>query len=214
VKETVHFLKGPAGVLEARANNTGSNNAIGIVCHPHPLYQGSMDNKVVTTIVRAFQTLGLKTIRFNFRGIGKSEGSYSQGIGEVEDLESIIRWVKENHPNDRIYLAGFSFGSYIATKYASETKIDIAALLTVAPAITHFDFLSLPVPPCPWVIIHGSKDELISLSEVKKWVEDTKQKHQRFPIELIIIEEATHFFHGCLVTLRNQIEKIIKPMVA
>src|SRR3990167_159180 len=103
-----------------------------IICHPHPLHGGTMHNKVVHTIAKAFKDLGIKSVRFNFRGIGASEGSYGQGLGEVEDALAIVDWVKKVCPHDEIWLAGFSFGAYIAAQTA--TRISPAQLITIAPS--------------------------------------------------------------------------------
>jgi alpha/beta superfamily hydrolase len=218
------ILHGPAGKLEAKvfgffdvANlSSDSPKTIGIVCHPHPLYQGTMDNKVVTTIIRAFQNLGLATIRFNFRGVGKSEGSYGEGLGEIEDLKAVIEWARHRHPRANIHLAGFSFGSYISVKVAVDfAKIySITALLSVAPAIRLFDFLKLSQPSCPWVIIQGNQDELVAMEEVKSWFKNLQEQCTLVlpssAMELIILPGASHFFHGRLIELKNLIIEKMK----
>lgn len=218
------ILQGPAGKLEAKVfgffdvSNLSSDSpkTIGIVCHPHPLYQGTMENKVVTTIIRAFQNLGLTTIRFNFRGVGKSEGSYGEGVGEIEDLKAVIEWVRQRHPRANIYLAGFSFGSYISVKVAVDFAqiYPITALLSVAPAIRLFDFLKLSQPSCPWIIIQGDQDELVAVEEVKSWFKSLQEKRsldlQSSSLELIILPGASHFFHGRLIELKNLIIEKMK----
>jgi len=134
-KEESMYLEGPVGRLEALISGikeTHDESVVGIICHPHPLYQGTMHNKVVTTVIRAWQQLGFSTVRFNFRGVEGSEGSYNEGIGEVEDLQAVFKWVKASMPNAKIWVGGFSFGAYIAAQFSAQHLI--AGLITVAPA--------------------------------------------------------------------------------
>lgn len=217
-KEQPLFIPGPNGRLEARiAGISPENSKIGIVCHPHPLYQGSQDNKVVTTLVRAWQALGLATIRFNFRGVGKSEGEYGEGIGEIEDLKAVIQWVQETLqiPLD-LWLGGFSFGACIAAHEANDSPSPVAGLLTVAPPVERMDFSHLN-PLCPWIIIQGDMDELTPLSAVASWhqklTETQSQALEPYPRQLIVIEGASHFFHGRLVQLKKDIEHSMKPFL-
>ena len=111
------YIAGPEGKLEANVSGLGSPLQvfnIGIICHPHPLHQGTMHNKVVTTVTRTWQKLGLATVRFNFRGVGESEGHYGEGKGEIEDLKAVIVFAQQRHPEAKIWLAGFSFGAVIS----------------------------------------------------------------------------------------------------
>src|SRR5436189_4416294 len=101
------------------------SSMIGVVCHPHPLYQGTMHNKVVTTIAKAWQEMGMSTLRFNFRGVGLSEGEYGHGEGEQEDLKAVLNWILEQFPNAKICLGGFSFGAFIAAKVAAENALEL-----------------------------------------------------------------------------------------
>jgi alpha/beta superfamily hydrolase len=204
-------LKGPTGLLEVRAAGLQDNNrrTVAIVCHPHPLYQGTMDNKVVTTLVRAFQTLDMATIRFNFRGVGQSEGVYGEGVGEVADLQTVIAWAQEQFPGAKIVLAGFSFGSYVTVRYLSELQtrdVHFQALFSVAPPVNLFTFTAETPFKCPWFIIQGSKDELVPVAEVRNWVDTIIQNSfgQTVP-RLILLEEASHFFHGQLINLKTHI---------
>ncbi len=174
-EETEVLINGPSGQLEARVagfKDSSEPTRVGIMCHPHPLHQGSMDNKVVTTVIRAWLNLGLATVRFNYRGVGKSAGSYGEGKGEIEDLKAIKKWVQEKAPAAELWLGGFSFGTYIATHVAAEQAVAeqaaaektkekivqgivqdnvqgnmqgnrIKALLTIAPPVQHFAFDTL-----------------------------------------------------------------------
>jgi hypothetical protein len=223
-KEQKIFLVGPQGKIETKlydtniSNNTPSASSassassapsapnIGIVCHPHPLYQGSMDNKVVTTITRAWQGLGFNTIRFNFRGVGESEGTYGEGQGEIEDLQAVLRWAKQQYPTGVFWLAGFSFGAMISSLVAKDEPF-IQGLISVAPAVQFFDLTKFSIPRCPWLIVHGAKDEIVPIESVQAWYQQLKKQAEKNKLsaieELIILPEATHFFHGQLNELKT-----------
>ena len=118
---------------------------------PHPLFAGTMDNKVVTTTARAMRDCqNVTAVRFNFRGVGKSEGSFDQGKGETEDLSAVLQWVEKTSPGAAIWLAGFSFGAYVA--YKATAKFPVARCVLIAPPVTNFAFDSLPVPQIPWCV--------------------------------------------------------------
>ncbi|MFW0094410.1 MAG: alpha/beta hydrolase [Coxiella endosymbiont of Haemaphysalis qinghaiensis] len=194
------LLNGPAGKIEVITALTSyaKKAVMGIICHPHPLYGGTMNNKVVITTAKAFEQLGVKTVRFNFRGVGKSEGHYDNAVGEADDLKAILRWVKEEAcPNDEIWLAGFSFGSYVAAKVAN-TDTDISRLITIAPAVNNYNYKVFTNIVCPWLVVVGTQDELVPLEEVKAFVGQSP-----ITVRFIVIEEASHFFHGKLIELRE-----------
>lgn len=223
--ETLHRIQGSAGLIELKIEFPNENerfqelfnqlnqpfqDTIGIICHPHPLYQGSMDNKVVTTISRAFKEMGLIAIRFNFRGVGNSEGVYGNIAGEIEDLKAVISWVKNHFPNKKYGLAGFSFGSYISANLASikekntDQEENTEFLLSIAAPVQNFDFDSLPLPLSPWLIIHGDQDELTPLAQVQTWFDKIKERKK--DAQLIVIPGASHFFHGKLIELKTEIK--------
>jgi len=211
------------------------SSKIGIVCHPHPLHQGSMQNKVVTTIVKAWQELGMDTLRFNFRGVGLSEGEYGNGEGEQEDLKSVLDWVLQQYPNPEICLGGFSFGAFISAKIAAQNGQDgqnaqkaqkaqnehslpneqnnlkyypLRALLSVAPPLRFFSFAMEKLPAIPWIIIQGDKDELVDYEEVVAWYHEIKSR--KSDVQLITFKDTTHFFHGKLIELKNEIMNALK----
>lgn len=200
--ETTELIQGPAGKLEIiiakpRGRKQG---AWGVVCHPHPLYGGTMHNKVVTTLAKTFQSLGLSTVRFNFRGVGQSEGTFDNGDGELYDLLAVIEWVLDQRPDHAIWLAGFSFGAYIAAKAA--THIPVAKLVTVAPPVDAMQ--NLPPITSPWILVQGEKDEVVPAKEVLEWAEKREPK----PI-ILRFPEASHFFHGQLQALREQLLAVL-----
>lgn len=199
------FIPGPAGRIEAVISNPikPKVSLLGIICHPHPLYGGTMNNKVVTSIASAFLEMGICNIRFNFRGIGQSQGSYGEGIGETEDLLAVLSWVKTQYPQHGIWLAGFSFGGYVATRVAARESIE--QLITVAPAITHFEFKDhANKVKCPWLLIIGDKDELIPYQETIAWAESLV-----VPVQIRVVSGASHFFHGKLIDLREIIKQTL-----
>ena len=209
--ETTLLLPGPAGVLETLvtpANNASQNN-IAIVCHPHPLHGGTMNNKVVTMSCRALQQCGLATIRFNYRGVGKSEGEYGHFVGETADLLSIIDWVQNTIENPRLCLVGFSFCGYIAAQGTLQRAALVEQLITIAPAVNHADFNVFTSIRCPWVLIEGTKDEIVPLAEVHKWL---AQLPVETKIKLVEILNADHFFNGKLIELKDIITREIRPL--
>jgi alpha/beta superfamily hydrolase len=193
------FIAGPAGRLEATITLPSGDKpplAIGVICHPHPLHGGTMENKVVTTVARAFKELGVAAIRFNFRGVGASEGHYGEGVGELADLHAVLDWLCELQPMQRIWLAGFSFGAYISLQAAGHKQV--TELISIAPPVHHFDFIHLPSFQCPWLIIQGEKDEVVPAARVCDWAKELTRHHV-----LRVMRDASHFFHGRLIELRG-----------
>jgi len=201
--EKSFMLNGPTGMLEVKTAEpkTQTFPITVINCHPHPLHGGMMENKVVTTIFRTFRQMGARVLRFNYRGVGKSEGEYGHGIGETDDLLAVIQWVKQVRPLDQIWLTGFSFGAYVVMRAASDKALDIKQLLTIAPAVDRVDFEGLAVPECPWLVIQGDADEVVSPQAVFHWVDTLPS-----PPTLIKVNDAGHFFHGRLLDLRKILE--------
>ncbi|MES2219253.1 MAG: alpha/beta fold hydrolase [Pseudomonadota bacterium] len=204
--ESVFLLPGPAGDLEiltapAKAVSP-ANDPVGVICHPHPLFGGTMNNKVVTTLARTFAEMGLPTVRFNFRGVGKSTGTFSEGVGEIEDLLAVVEGVKQVKPSASIWLAGFSFGAAVAAHVA--TRISLAQLVTVAPPVPRFNLLELPDITCPWLVVQGEDDDVVIPADVYAWVATRKPQPK-----LIKIPNAGHFFHGQLLVLREKIREAL-----
>lgn len=198
INEILINLPGPAGNLEVLASvpDESEKPLTVVICHPHPLFGGTMANKVVTTLVRTFKELGMNTVRFNFRGVGKSAGSYAEGVGETEDLLAVLHWVHAERPQDEIWLAGFSFGSYVAARGAH--RFPAKQLICVAPPIENFKFTELYPFPCPWLVVQGEVDEVVSSQAVFAWLESLPK-----PPSLIRMPETGHFFHSRLVELRE-----------
>jgi alpha/beta superfamily hydrolase len=180
--------------------------AVAVCCHPHPLYEGSMTNKVVHTLAKSFAKMGLVAIRFNFRGVGKTEGEHDNTIGETEDLVHICKLIRERFPDVEIWLSGFSFGSYVAAKAAG--RVSASQLLTVAPPVERFDFTDINPVNCPWFVVMGEEDEIVSPEAVFDWVNANPARYH-----LLKFPETGHFYHGKLVKLSQEIQNYYLPVV-
>lgn len=200
-------LAGPAGELEALLEEPELERVdrFAVVCHPHPLYQGTMTNKVVHTLARAFQELGAVTVRFNFRGVGLSAGTYDQGNGETEDCLAVVDWARRRWPDARPCLGGFSFGAWVAIKAASSID-DLAQLVSVAPPVQRFELLHAELPQCPWLIVQGTDDELVDCDGVLDRVNSMAPGP-----ELVVLEGVDHFFHGRLNDLKSTLLQNLNP---
>jgi alpha/beta superfamily hydrolase len=190
-------IAGPAGVIEALLEDPRSTpgTGFGVICHPHPLHGGTMQNKVVHTLARALQEQELATLRFNFRGVGASEGVYDEGRGECDDALAVIDWGRARWPDAPLVLAGFSFGAMVALRIAAVARPE--RLITVAPPVTRVPLADIAPPPCPWLIVQGEADELVDYREVQAWA----ARFDPQPL-LRLLPGVDHFFHGRLHELR------------
>jgi alpha/beta superfamily hydrolase len=176
---------------------------VAVICHPHPLHGGSMHNKVVTMIARALRELGLATVVFNFRGVGASAGEYDDGHGETEDLVAVATWAQQARPDSALWLAGFSFGSYVAARAAA--RLPVRQMISVAPPVSRWDFAGLASPLCPWLVIQGETDEIVDPQAVYAWV-----AAQPEPPTLTRMPDTGHFFHRRLMDLRGAIKNGVR----
>lgn len=202
--ETPLTLEGIVGNIEAvflKPDNMRSD-VVAVVCHPHPLHGGTMNNKVVTTVARALKELNIGSLRFNFRGVGRSAGTFDHGIGETADLLLLLNWLQKASDHAAIILTGFSFGSFVA--YRASSQFPIRYLVCIAPAVNHVDYTVLAEPSCPWLIVQGEEDEVVPAEQVFAWVKTLKTKPQ-----LIRMPGVSHFFHGSLVQLRQQLSTVL-----
>jgi uncharacterized protein len=201
-------IPGPAGplqvLIEMPPEESGESHgvaAFGVVCHPHPLMGGTLDNKVVYTLARAFQQHGAPAIRFNFRGVGESGGSYDEGRGEAADALAVIDWGRRRWPDAAVWLAGFSFGGAVAVRIAAQAKA--ARLVAVAPAIDRIDPVSGPPPLCPWLIVQGDADDVVAPEAVLGWARSLEAAPGVRPPRVQVLRGASHFFHGRINELRD-----------
>ncbi|MEO8673686.1 MAG: alpha/beta fold hydrolase [Tahibacter sp.] len=199
-------FNGPAGLIEVIIDlpePDQARTATAIVCHPHPLQGGTLHNKVVTILARSLNELGLATVRFNFRGVGASTGSFDEGNGETEDLVALVDWVRLTRPKDDVWLAGFSFGSYVALRAAAQ--VNAAQLIQIAPPVGRWDFDAIPRPSCPWLIVQGESDEVVDPNAVFAWVEQLVP-----PPQMVRMPETGHFFHRRLMDLRGAVKNAVR----
>jgi uncharacterized protein len=199
------LLPGPAGAIEVAVDvpESGARDGVAIICHPHPLQGGTMFNKVVTTLDRGLGELGLSTVRFNFRGVGKSEGVHDEGRGEADDLIALAEWVRATRPGAALWLAGFSFGSYVVLRVAS--RLAPAEVILVAPPVGRWDFGAIEWPRCPVLIVQGVDDEVVDARAVFAWAE----RETPAPT-LVRMPETGHFFHRRLIDLRGAVKNAVR----
>jgi alpha/beta superfamily hydrolase len=198
------ILPGSAGRIEARYQRQKAPGApMALVLHPHPQFGGTMNNPLVYDLFHMFHGLGCTTVRFNFRGVGQSEGVFDHGNGERDDLLAVVAWISEQHPGDALWLAGFSFGAYVSLRATSEVQPD--ALISIAPPVGRWDFDSLVLPTCPWLVIQGDEDEIVDPQAVYDWIDTLKQKP-----ELVRMPGTSHFFHRKLIDLRGALQHGVK----
>jgi hypothetical protein len=199
-------ISGPVGDLEAILEVPAlfDGRRVALVCHPHPLHGGTMQNKVVHMTARALQERGVATLRFNFRGVGASTGVFDDGQGETEDAYAAVDWLSDRFPQASLIVAGFSFGSYVAYRIASARVVE--RLYTIAPPIRRFDFDRYPVPPVPWLIIQGDHDELVEHATIVAWAQSVTPSPA-----MVTIEGAEHFFHGRLQELKGAVQDFLDP---
>jgi len=197
-------IEGPLGRLEAVLDRpqTDRGAILAVNCHPHSLHGGSLSNKVTHTLSKAAASLGIPSLRFNFRGVGESEGVYDEGRGEQLDLLACVAWMQQTFPNRQLIVSGFSFGAYVSLLATSNITPDL--MLSVAPPLKRFDFTEFVHPNCVWTVLMGDADELVDYAVVADWV-----NHLTPAPELVTFEGASHFFHGRLIELRDSVEQLI-----
>jgi alpha/beta superfamily hydrolase len=191
-------FQGLLGELEAiiTVPSTVDTRYIALLGHPHSLQGGTMHNKVVTTLARTFKELGIASIRFNFRGVGQSQSEYDAGVGESDDLLRLVALCQQEMPGVQCVFAGFSFGSYVTYRAAAQTPH--ALLISIAPAVHHYDYKEFATVPSPWVIVQGDMDEVVPVEDVRAFVSQCPK-----PIIYIECKDTTHFFHGKLIDLKT-----------
>ena len=182
------FVAGPAGRIECAVDQPeGQARGVALIAHPHPLYGGTLDNKVVQTLARAFLELGYETWRPNFRGVGQTEGTHDEGRGELDDLHAVLQSLQ----SEKRVLAGFSFGAALQAQLAQRAPPERLVLVGVA-----VNRLKAPVVPAHTLVIHGENDETVPLAAVLDWA-----RPQELPV--VLVPGADHFFHRKLQVLRT-----------
>ncbi len=187
-------FNGPVGRLEGRYHHAAEETSpVALLLHPHPQHGGTMNNKVVYTLFHSFVRRGYSALRFNFRGVGRSQGYFDRGEGELADAAAALDWLQSYHPNARsCWIGGFSFGAWIGMQLLMR-RPEIAAFIAVAPPANMFDFSFLAPCPSSGLIVQGDQDQVVPLEAMQKLV--TKLSHQRdIKIDYRIVPGADHFF--------------------
>jgi alpha/beta superfamily hydrolase len=186
------FIDGPAGNLEAVVNDPGEQRSgIALIAHPHPLFGGTLDNKVVHTLAKAFFELGYVALRPNLRGAGKSQGNFDEGKGETQDMLAVAEHAKDQFGDLPLVLAGFSFGAFVQSRVIKQLPAE--KLVLVAPAVERFDVGNVPANT---LVIHGDQDDVVPLAAVLAWAQPQE-------LRVMVLPGAGHFFHGRLPQLKQ-----------
>ncbi|HSK09728.1 MAG TPA: alpha/beta family hydrolase [Vicinamibacterales bacterium] len=216
-----HHIPGPAGRLEALIDNpaalctTGQPGAdkapaeavpraLVVVGHPHPVYGGTMNTKAVFQAAKAFCRLGCAVVRFNFRGAGRSEGTFSDGPGELEDFRAALDFAAGRYPGAEIWAAGVSFGAWVATTVGAEDD-RVTRLLAIAPPVEGYDFGPLRTSPKPKFFIQGERDEICPTPALWQFY-----AHAAEPKDIVVVEAANHLFDGRLDEMAEAIERFME----
>lgn len=202
--EFLREIPGPEGPLEALLDEPeGQPRAVAVFGHPHPLHGGTMHTKALYQAAKAMPRIGVAALRFNFRGVGRSAGTFDAGPGERDDFRAAISFVHDRYPDVPIWAAGMSFGSWIAmTTGADDARISL--LLGIAPPVDRYEFDNVKASTLPKFIIHGESDELISIKEIRKFYAQIPE-----PKELVVLEDANHLFEGKTSMVGEAVEDLL-----
>ncbi|MEE2698609.1 MAG: alpha/beta hydrolase [Pseudomonadota bacterium] len=204
------IFNGPEGRLEGRYYPSKKTNApLALLLHPHPQHGGTMKNKVVYNLYQVFTKYGFSTLRFNFRGVGRSQGSFDNGLGELSDAATALDWMQSQNPNTSgCWIAGFSFGAWVAMQLMMR-RPEIQGFISIAPPASLYDFSFLAPCPASGLIIHGDKDNIIPHTSAEKLAQKL-QKQKNITIEYSAIEGSDHFFSNHLEILSNKVEEYLE----
>lgn len=208
------IFNGPEGRLEGRYQHSKRPNApIALMLHPHPQYGGTMNNKVVYTLFHAFVRQGFSVLRFNFRGVGRSQGSFDRGEGELSDAASALDWLQTYNENaEGCWIAGFSFGAWIGMQLLMR-RPEISGFISVAPPANMHDFSFLAPCPSSGLIIQGDKDEVVPEPSVKKLV-DKLSAQRGISIDYRVVPGAGHFFQDEMDELTGHVDDYLAKSLA
>ncbi len=207
------IFNGPEGRLEGRYHHSEQKGApIAVVLHPHPLYGGTMNNKIVYRIYQAFVNNGFSVLRFNFRGVGKSLGKFDDGIGELADAATALDWIQQNNPDaSACWIGGFSFGSWIAMQLLMR-RPEIEGFLAVSPPANMYDFSFLSPCPAPGLFCQGKKDDIVKEDDVRKLVDKIRgQKYADIVYESF--DNADHYFRAAQEELDRTLNEYIASRI-
>jgi uncharacterized protein len=204
LSEIVREIPGPSGLLEVLIDRPqGDARAAVVFAHPLPTEGGTMHTKVVFQVAKALTRIGCVVLRFNFRGVGRSAGTWDEGRGEMDDYRAAVDYMAAQYPGLEMWAAGFSFGSWIAgTVGAGDPRL--CTLIVIAPPVERYDFTAVKLSPKPKFIIHGESDELIPLKTVRRFYAEAND-----PKELIEIDRASHLFEGQASECGEALEELL-----
>lgn len=210
------LIPAPAGVLEVDAlwqnddPNDPNTDTVALLCHPNPLFEGTMNNKVVTTMYRFARDSGMHVVRFNFRGVGQSTGEHDYADGEVIDAMTVLQWIANQTSARKLWLGGFSFGGYVTARAAEQVLVyphiwglsdfEIVRVALIAPSIENNDATDIQLPIDKTFEIYGSSDEVISPENMQAFADN-------LGIAVSVVDGAGHFFHGRLTMLKKLLEQ-------
>jgi alpha/beta superfamily hydrolase len=206
------IFAGPDGRLEGRYQPSAARTApIALVLHPHPRFGGTMNNQIVYRLFYMFQERGFTCLRFNFRGVGRSQGFFDHGVGELADAAAALDWIQTLHPDSRgVWIAGFSFGAWIGMQLLMR-RPEISGFISVAPPANIYDFGFLAPCPSSGLMLHGDKDELVPHESVAKLVQ--KLSNQRdITIDYKPIRGADHFFSDHLDVIATRLDDYLESI--
>jgi len=208
------IISGPEGRIEARYHHGERKNApVAIILHPHPLHGGTMNNKVAYNLYHAFARSGFSVVRFNFRGVGRSQGKYDDGIGELSDAASVLDWLQIQNPNSpSFWMGGFSFGSWIGMQLLMR-RPEIDGFIAVSPPVGNFDFNFLSPCPAHGLILQGDQDSVVSVDNVSRLAEKLA-KQRNAGIDYRIILGADHFYRQHMDDLNAHIEDYLQSRMS
>jgi uncharacterized protein len=208
----VLLLQGPAGQIECKLELPDDMEAtprtFGVACHPHPLYGGTLDNKVTHVLARAMNECGAPCLRFNFRGVGASAGSFDDGRGEVDDLAIVVAEGRRRFPGASLWLGGFSFGAFVALRGAQ--TLGPTKLVAVAPPGARFELGSVAHPDCDWMLAQGDADDVVPPEAVLAWAAQQPPSPRGRRPRVHVLAGAGHFFHGRLHELKPLVLDFLK----
>ena len=207
------IFNGPDGRLEGRYHHSSADDApIALILHPHPQQGGTMNNRVVFEVYQTFVRRGFSTLRFNFRGVGRSQGEYDEGMGELSDAAAALDWLQSQNPDaSQCWISGFSFGAWICMQLLMR-RPEIDSFVALAPPADKYDFAFLAPCPASGLFVHGAKDTMVPEESVEA-LAIKLQAQKRITIDYNIIDGANHFFHDKVDQLTAHVEEYLERRI-
>ncbi|MDI2091568.1 alpha/beta hydrolase [Commensalibacter oyaizuii] len=207
------MFAGPAGRLEGRYHHSNEPNApLALILHPHPLQGGTMNNRITYTMYQTFQRLGFSVLRYNSRGVGRSQGQYDGGIGEISDAAAALDWLQMANTNSReLWISGYSFGAFVGMQLLMR-RPEIQGWISVAPLANHYDFNFLAPCPCGGLMIAGEADTVVPVGEIDKLVEKLNAQ-KGISVDYHVLPKANHIFANDADKIAQAIEKYVHNIV-